>query len=268
MDDALLALARAGDRKAMEGVLASVAPSIHRFAVGMCKNDADAEDVVQDALLSIATNLDSFEGRSAFSTWAFTLARTACSRRRRGLKNRPAEGDEVLEAHPSDARGPEERAASVELGTLVARALDSLPEDYRSVLLLRDGEGLTAPEAAEVLGTSVDALKSRLHRARAALRGALVPVLERDTPRGTPGCPDVVAALSRMLEDELDAQACAEMEKHVESCGRCARACDTLKRALRACRSVPGEIPEQVEAEVKRTVAAWIERRADLARQG
>jgi RNA polymerase sigma-70 factor (ECF subfamily) len=222
----------------MEQVLESVAPSIRRFAVGMCKNDADAEDVVQDALISIATNLDSFEGRSAFATWAFTLARTACGRRRRGLKNRPAEGDDVLAAH------------------------------YRSVLLLRDGEGLTAPEAAEVLDISVDALKSRLHRARAALREALAPVLEGDAPRAALDCPDVVAALSRKLEDELDAEACAEMEKHVESCARCTRTCDALKSALRACRSVPGKIPENVKAEVKKAVAAWIDRRADLSRQG
>jgi RNA polymerase sigma-70 factor (ECF subfamily) len=252
----------------MESVLESVAPSIRRFAVCMCKNDADAEDVVQDALLSIATNLDSFEGRSAFTTWAFTLARTACSRRRRGLKNRPAEGAEALDNQPSDARGPEDRAASQEIGALVERALDALPEDYRAVLHLRDGEGLTAPEAAVVLDTSVDALKSRLHRARAALREALVPLMDVGSSRPGPGCPDVVAALSRKLEDDLDAQACAQMEKHVESCGACARACDTLKGALRACRSSPGPVPQHVKAQVKTAVAAWIDRRADLSRQG
>ncbi len=252
----------------MERVLESVAPAIRRFAVGMCKNDADAEDVVQDALLSIATNLDSFEGRSAFTTWAFTLARTACGRRRRGLKNRPAESDDVLALQPSDARGPEERAASTEIGALVEQALQGLPEDYRAVLLLRDGEGLTAAEAAEVLDTSVDALKSRLHRARAALREALAPVLEREDSRPSPGCPDVVAALSRKLEDDLDAEACAQMEKHVDSCPRCTQTCDALKSALRACRSVPGEVPREVKAEVKRAITEWIDRRAGLTRQG
>lgn len=246
----------------MERVLESVAPSIRRFALGMCKNDADADDVVQDALLSIATKLDSFEGRSAFSTWAFTLARTACSRRRRGLKNRPADGDDVLETRPSEARGPEERVAGEEIGTLVARALDVLPEDYRAVLLLRDGEGLTAPEAAAVLGTSVDALKSRLHRARAALRETLGPVLDGDVPRPGPDCPDVIAALSRKLEDDLDARACARMEEHVQSCPACARTCDTLKTALRACRSAPGKVPAHVKAQVKAAVTAWLERRA------
>jgi RNA polymerase sigma-70 factor (ECF subfamily) len=262
MDHAVIDRARAGDRDAMERVLESVAPSIRRFAAGMCQNHADADDVVQDALLSIATNLDSFEGRSAFTTWAFTLARTACSRRRRGLKNRPAEGDEVLETQPSEARGPEESTASQELRVLVARALDMLPEDYRTVLILRDGEGLTAPEAAEVLAVSVDALKSRLHRARAALREALTPMIDGDLPQPGPDCPDVIATLSRKIEDDLDAQTCAQMEEHVESCRACARVCDTLKSALRACRSAPGEVPEQVKAQVKKAVAAWVNRRA------
>jgi RNA polymerase sigma-70 factor (ECF subfamily) len=267
MDDTLIDRARAGDRDAMERVLEYVAPSIRRFAVGMCKNEADAEDVVQDALLSIASKLDSFEGRSAFATWAFTLARTACSRRRRGLKNRPAESDEALDRRASEARSPEERVASHELDALVARGLGTLPDDYRAVLLLRDGEGLTAPEAALVLGISVDALKSRLHRARSALREALAPVIGADLPRPGPDCPDVVAALSRKLEDDLDARACAEMEKHVESCGACARSCDMLKTALRACRSAPGDVPAHVKTQVKAAVLAWINRRAALAQQ-
>lgn len=264
MDDALALIdrARQGDRDAMESVLESVAPSIRRFALGMCRNDADADDVVQDALLSIATNLGSFEGRSAFATWAFTLARTACSRRRRGLKNKPAEGDEVLAAKPSEARTPEEQASSQEMRALVTNALDTLPEDYRAVLWLRDGEGLTAPEAAVVLETSVDALKSRLHRARSALRGALAPVLESGRPAPGPDCPDVVTALSHKLEDDLDAEACAEMEKHVESCAACAATCDTLKGALRACRSARGEVPPHVKAQVKAAVAAWLKTRA------
>lgn len=268
MDEAIIDRAKAGDRDAMERVLEAVAPSIRRFAVGMCKNDADADDVVQDALLSIATKLDTFEGRSALATWAFTLARTACSRRRRGLKNQPAEGADVLESHASGARSPEERAASEETNAIVARALDGLPEDYRMVLLLRDGEGLTAPEAATIIGVSVDALKSRLHRARSALRDALAPIMEDGAPRPGPECPDVIAALSRKLEDDLDSEACARMEKHLASCPACTRTCDTLKTALRACRSAPGDVPEHVKAQVREAVTTWIDRRAAFSQQG
>lgn len=261
MDETLVIRAQSGDRAAMEDLLASVAPSIRRFAMRMCRNEADADDVLQDALLSVATNLDSFEGRSSVPSWAFAITRSACTRRRRGKKNAPAAGDDVLVGMEAHEPGPEDRAASIEMAELVARALDGLPDDYREVLLLRDAEGLTAGEAAVVLGVSVDALKSRLHRARGALREALRPTLEADsTPRAA--CPDVVRALSQKLEDELDASACAEMEKHVEGCPACARTCDTLKDVLRACRASPtSALSSELAARVKGAVAQWLLRR-------
>lgn len=259
MDDSLVTRARGGDRAAMEQLLGSVAPTIRRFALRMCRNEADADDVLQDALVSIATHLDTFEGRSSVPSWAFALTRSACARRRRGKKNQPAESDSALAGQAAPEPGPEDRAASSELGEMVARALDGLPDDYREVLLLRDAEGLTAPETAVVLGVSVDAVKSRLHRARSALRDALESSLEPGAaPK--PGCPDVVRALSQKLEEELDADACAEMERHVEGCPSCARACDTLKSALRACRSsaTPALTPE-VEQRVRSAITSWLD---------
>jgi len=262
MDDALVARARAGDRTAMEDLLTSIAPSIRRFAGRMCRNDADADDVLQDALLSIATHLDGFQGRSSLPSWAFTIARTACSRRRRGKKNAPAEGEAALVAQGADQPDPEEQTASHETGAIVARALDGLPDDYREVLLLRDAEGLTAPEAALALGVTVDALKSRLHRARAALRDALGQVLEMGMPPASPACPDVVRALSRKLEDDLDATACAEMEKHVQGCTSCASTCDAMKDALRACRSSPSaELTPEVRERIRTTITRWVRSR-------
>jgi RNA polymerase sigma-70 factor, ECF subfamily len=259
MDEPLVARARKGDRAAMEDLLASVAPSIHRFALRMCRNEADADDVLQDALLSIAANLEAFEGRSSLPSWAFTLTRSACSRRRRGRKNQAAETADVLAEHAAETPGPEEDALSREARSIVAHALDRVPYEYREVLLLRDVEGLTAPEAAAVLAVSVDALKSRLHRARAALRDELQPAFEPGAGRRAAGCPDVARALSQKLEDELDATACAEMEKHVEQCASCARTCDTLKDALRACRSstTPALTPE-IRERVRAAITRWL----------
>jgi RNA polymerase sigma-70 factor, ECF subfamily len=258
----LVERARAGDRAAMEELLAGVAPSIRRFALRMCRSEADADDVLQDALLSMATHLDSFEGRSSLPSWAFALTRSACARRRRGKKNQPAEGDDVLWFQAAAGPGPEDRAVSQQTAEIVGRALDQLPDDYREVLLLRDAEGLTAPEAALALGVSVDALKSRLHRARAALREALRPVLEADAAPSAPGCPDVVRALSEKLEDELDADTCARMEKHIEGCASCARTCDALKDALRACRASPEPtVTPEIQQRVREAVTRWLERR-------
>lgn len=251
--------ARGGDRAAMEAVLGSVAPSIRRFALRMCRNEADADDVLQDALLSIAQHLDGYEGRSSLASWAFAIARSACSRKRRGKKNEPTEGEHELVGHASDAPAPDEHAASRQLGELVTRSLDELSDEHREVLLLRDVEGLTAAEAATVLGISVDALKSRLHRARAALRESLRPLLDENVPTAPGGCPDVVRALSQKLEDELAPDACAEMEKHLLGCPSCAKSCDTLKDALRACKTMPQpKITPEVAKRVRAAVDEWL----------
>jgi RNA polymerase sigma-70 factor (ECF subfamily) len=216
----------------------------------MCRNPHDADDVLQDTLLSIATHLPEFEGRSSLQSWVFALTRSACARRQRGLKNQPPVPDVE---HPDESPSPEARAASRELSTALTRALDALPEDQREVILLRDVEGLTAPEAAMAIGIKVDALKSRLHRARSALRASLAPLL--DSPST---CPDVAAQWSRHLEGDLSATDCATMEKHVATCPSCATACDSLKQALVACRRAAGEpVPPEVQARVKAAVAAW-----------
>lgn len=243
----------------MEAVLGSVAPSIRRFALRMCRNEADADDVLQDALLSIAQHLDGYEGRSSLASWAFAIARSACSRKRRGKKNEPTEGDDELVGRASEGPTPDEHAASRQLGELVTRALDGLSDEHREVLLLRDVEGMTAAEAATVLGISVDALKSRLHRARAALREAMRPILDENVPTAPGGCPDVVRALSQKLEDELDANACAEMEKHVLGCPSCAKSCDTLKDVLRACKAMPRpSVTPEMAKRVRSAVDEWL----------
>lgn len=243
----------------MESVLAAVAPRLRRFALRMCGNPADADDAFQDALLAIATNLGQFEGRSSLPSWAFTLARTACSRRRRGKKNQPTDGDDKLANEVDRLPGPEECATRQETSALVTRVLGEMPDNYREVLLLRDAEGLTAAEAAVVLGVTVDALKSRLHRARAALRDALAPLLEQPPLPPQAACPDVVRALSEKLEGDLDATACAEIEQHVVSCPACTRTCDALRTALAACRAsdAPTVSPE-VQDQVKRAVGRWL----------
>ncbi len=125
-------------------------------------------------------------------------------------------------------------------------ALDGLSDEHREVIALRDIEGLSAAEAAEVIGISVDALKSRLHRARDALRQALRPLLEPSWPAApkataswrtaqSAGCPDVVALWSKKLEGELRPDDCVAMEKHLEGCTSCAGACDALRRMLAVC---------------------------------
>lgn len=263
--DDLLARARKDDREALEAVLAKVAPSIHRFAVGMCKNADDADDVLQDTLINVAHHLGDFEGRSSLSSWVFALTRSACTRRRRGLKNRPPVSDDKLANEPDVARSPEAQVADRELAAVLSNALNGLSDDHREVVLLRDVEGLSAPEAASSLGISVDALKSRLHRAREALRDSLRPLLEPMTAsvRESSTCPDVALLWSKKLEGDLSQNDCSAMEKHLVTCPSCGAACDALKRALLACQRVRTEdVPPEIQARVKAAVRSWATRTA------
>jgi hypothetical protein len=109
------------------------------------------------------------------------------------------------------------------------------------VLVLRDVEGLTAPEVAEVLGIGVQAVKSRLHRARLVVRARVAPLLGIvEQPAAAEGtCPDVLMLLSRHLEGEIGTEVCAEMERHLQGCGRCKGACESLKRTLALCNATP-----------------------------
>jgi RNA polymerase sigma-70 factor (ECF subfamily) len=143
-------------------------------------------------------------------------------------------------------------------------ALASLSVPHREVIVLRDVEGLSAGEVAEVTGLSVDAVKSRLHRARAVLRARLAPVLGAP-PAARPaaaGCPDIVSLFSRHLEGTIDGAVCAEMERHIAACDACRSACDSLKATLRVCRSVPApEVPARLQESVRHAIRDLLLRR-------
>lgn len=152
------------------------------------------------------------------------------------------------------AKTPDEVLASRQIGQALEQAIGALEPRYREVLLLRDVEGLTAPEVAEVLGVSVQAVKSRLHRARLSVRAHVAPLLgiSSDAPASPGTCPDVLTLFSQHLEGEISADVCAQMERHLEACGRCRGACDSLKRTLVLCRTTgsSAEVPASVQAKV------------------
>lgn len=251
-----VARAQAGDRAAMQAVLLRVAPMVRRFARRMCRHDADADDVLQDTLVAVTKHLPAFEGRSALSSWVFSLARTACSRRRRGVGARPTLGLDALEPRPSDAPSPLAEAEQRELARVLDDALRALSDEHREVIVLRDVEGLSTAEAAEALGLGVDALKSRLHRARAALRASVERCLDQGARLG-PGCPDVARLWSEKREGDLSPRDCAEMEAHVARCPSCRRACHTLRGTLLACQAEAGDtVSDDLRARVDAALGA------------
>ncbi|MEZ4224450.1 MAG: sigma-70 family RNA polymerase sigma factor [Polyangiaceae bacterium] len=251
----LVSRAQEGDADALRELLTDLGPKVHRFGLRLCRSEADAEDATQETLLHLATRLRDFQGRSALSSYAFTVVRTACNRRRRGLKN---QHHEVLsEALVDGHKDPETRVVDADLARRVDRALEQLPEEYREVLWLRDAEGLTAPETAEAIGLSVAAVKSRLHRARRALKDALHPVLAPSDAGQQ--CPDVAELLSQQLEGELTPDACDRMQRHLDGCSDCDATCRALKQALHVCRQSSHDrvVPECVRNAVQIALDAY-----------
>jgi RNA polymerase sigma-70 factor (ECF subfamily) len=205
------------------------------------------------------------------SSWLYTIARRFCIKKRRRGKFAPAR-EESLDAPGIDAAqrladpapSPEQTATNRELQQALTRAIDRLDPAQREVLVLRDIEGLSAPEVAKVLGTSVDAVKSRLHRARVAVRQALAPALgsPRDEPPRDPVCRDVLMLFSQHLEGDIDPTVCATMEAHLARCGRCRGTCESLKRTLAVCRELPApEMPASLAASVRAAIQVFLNER-------
>ena len=262
LDRELLDQARAGDNHALETLLERHQAQVYRFGMNMCRDPEDAKDVLQETLLAMARGIRDFHGASSISTWLYTIARSFCIKKRRRSKFAPEQVRSLeTDAAPQVARladpakSPDEALAGRQIEHAIEQAIASLEPMYREVLLLRDVEGLTAKEVAEVLGVSVQAVKSRLHRARLSVRADVAPLLgiPGDLPAAPGTCPDVLTLFSQHLEDEISADVCAAMERHIQACGRCRGACDSLKRTLAICRTAgPAvDVPASIQASVK-----------------
>jgi RNA polymerase sigma-70 factor (ECF subfamily) len=187
-DAALLRRAGAGDRYAFERLLTRHGDALFRFATRTCGSERDAEDAVQDGLLSAWKGAGTFRGESSARTWLFQVVVHACRRRHRrrvGEPDRHAEVEEA-EALASGERGADERLADRQVGEAMERALAALGEEAREVLVLRDVEGLSGEETAAALGLSLAAMKSRLHRARLELKERVEALLGRPVKEVAP----------------------------------------------------------------------------------
>lgn len=191
-ESGLIERLRRGDTQALELLMTRYSGRVYRLAFGITRNEADAEEIVQDVFLTLFRKIDTFEERSALGTWIYRVTANASLIKRRGkrvelevhledylprfLEDGHREGDrDVLCADWSQR--PDEAAQAVETRAVLTQALERLPDTYRAVVLLRDLEGLSNEEVAEVLGESVASVKSRLHRARMALREQLTRAL-------------------------------------------------------------------------------------------
>ena len=185
-ETALVARLKAGDDSAFEQVVRAYSGRLLSVTRRILGSDEDARDAVQEAFLNAFRSLDRFEGTAKLSTWLHRIAVNAALMKLRTRKRKPEQSIEtMLPAFLEDGHH-EERFASwdepvdkalerAETRELVRQKIDELPDSYRTVLVLRDIEGLDTEEAAKMLGLSPNAAKIRLHRARQALRSLLAP---------------------------------------------------------------------------------------------
>jgi RNA polymerase sigma-70 factor, ECF subfamily len=186
-DDALVVRAQGKDVAAFEELLGRYEEKLYRLAMRFVRNESDAQEILQDVFLSAWRKLPGFEGRAQFGSWMYRVTVNAAlmflrSRNRHpevmledmepGVLSKTTEAS-VHGLNEDWSRRPDDQLQSEELRRHIQGAVDSLPDGLRTVFLVRDVEGLSTEETAELLGLSLPAVKTRLHRARLALREAI-----------------------------------------------------------------------------------------------
>lgn len=169
--EALLSAAQSGDLDALNRLVAAHRQGVYRFGLRVCRSTEDAEDAVQVTLWAATRAIKTFRGTaSSIASWLFTMVRRECLRLIEGRRRAPVGLDGTEDDVAADRADPEDAVLAQRRSELLATALAHLDPIHREVILLRDIRELSAPEAAAQLGISLDALKSRLHRARVHLR--------------------------------------------------------------------------------------------------
>jgi RNA polymerase sigma-70 factor, ECF subfamily len=181
-DDEIVARVRGGDTAVFELLMRRYNQRLFRAARAILRDDADAEDAVQNAYLAAYAHLDQFAGAAKFSTWLTRIAvREALgklrTRKRRGEVDLDDKQETLMSDEPDNS--PEKHAERRELAGVLEQAVDALPEIYRVVFMMREVEQLSTQETADVLELSEEAVKVRLHRARGMLREALFAKADR-----------------------------------------------------------------------------------------
>jgi RNA polymerase sigma-70 factor (ECF subfamily) len=266
-DTDLLARAQTGDRAAMDAWLRAYEASIYRFGLRMCGDEDSAREVLQRTMLAAFQQLPTFRGESKVSTWLYAIARSACSRLHRRTRSAPLhdvplDGEGAHDMADDHAPNPADRAETGELLGMLTRAIGNLPTSMREVVVLRDVEGLTAPDAAQALGIGERALKSRLHRGRALLRRQLVAELRErvHAPTGVAACGALKTQLLDLTGVPTDTTACAAIEAHVSQCGTCGPRLGALRDATALCRNLrDGRIPKSVQRAVRAAIEHALE---------
>ena len=285
VEQAVVLLQR-GDDEALERALALLQNTVFSFSMKVCGQRQDAEDTMQEVLVKSVPYLPKFDSPRALVVWLYKVAKNRCLMSRRKSKFAPKREISLEELMPdrqdlqrSDGArsvNPETVAIRSEEAGRLRKAIHKLPPQYRIVLVLRDMEGLTDEEVAEITGLRSGTVRVRLHRARLFVRKELMRLgkprprrkVEAVTPRVVatqpprpPRCKAMFAELSNYLDEQLDDSLCEELEKHLDDCGPCQAFLASLQSTIESCHRLPAAVPDRVKAaKLRREVMSRYER--------
>jgi RNA polymerase sigma-70 factor (ECF subfamily) len=272
VEQAVLLLQR-GDDEALEQALALLQNTVFSFSMKVCGQRQDAEDTMQEVLAKSVRYLPKFESPKALVVWLYKVAKNRCLMSRRRSKFAPKEALSLEGLMPdrkdlerlsdNGSVNPEMFAIRSEEAGRLRQSIQRLPPQYRIILVLRDMEGLTDEEVAEITGLRPGTVRVRLHRARLFVRKELMKgwkpraggKIEVVTSRPAaaekpkpPRCKAMFAELSNYLDKELDDSLCEELEKHLDGCGPCKAFLASLEATIENCRRLPNQVPDRATA--------------------
>jgi len=169
---------RKGDLAAYCELVNRYNQKVHNLAFRISRNEEDTEEIVQDVFITVFKKIDKFEGKAAFSSWLYRItANTAFMKLRKRKQSQSVSFEDALEGGPENFLvAPDDSAilgSRQEIRDTLEKALEQLPPEYRAIFVLRDVDGLSNQEVADILNITVPAVKSRLHRSRLMLRKRL-----------------------------------------------------------------------------------------------
>ena len=269
-------LLQRGDDAALEQALALLQNTVFSFSMRVCGQREDAEDTMQEVLLKSVPFLPKFDSPKALVVWLYKVAKNRCLMSRRRSKFAPNPDLSLEELMPDRKEleqmgtdgsiNPEAFAIRSEEAGRLREAIQRLPPQYRIVLVLRDMEGLTDEEVAEITGLRSGTARVRLHRARLFVRKELMKGLkprsrkaavasrpssqeQLSTEQPRPArCKAMFAELSNYLDEQLDDSLCEELERHLNGCEPCQAFLSSLKATIEQCRRSPAEPPDREKA--------------------
>jgi RNA polymerase sigma-70 factor, ECF subfamily len=268
--DEAIALLKGGGDDSLEKAVALLQQAVFAFGMRVCGQRQDAEDTMQEVLIKALPYLPKFDNSKALTTWLYKVARNRCLMSRRKSKFAPKQELSLDELMPDrreleqlnglESISPEGSAIRGEEGRRLREAVRNLPPHYRIVLVLRDMEGFTDEEVAEITGLRPGTIRVRLHRGRLFVRRELAKGREAGrraggrsqskeaVPSRTARCRKMFAGLSDYLDGELDDFSCEEIETHLDGCEPCKKFLRSLEASIQQCQQAPAGRPDPARA--------------------